>query len=81
MLGTLRLDVETCIREYQNMAPDIFPVNKMTGNRVGRLLKTLTGIPKFKPGPLENALKTLIERHLGNQDTALKFEDPPCCWV
>ena len=40
MLGTLRMDVNTCIREYLDMAPEIFPVESTFGqNAVGKSIK------------------------------------------
>ena len=38
MLGTLRMDIDTCINEYIDMAPEIFPVeNIVSGSTLGKL--------------------------------------------
>jgi hypothetical protein len=80
MLGTLRMDIDTCINEYIDMAPKIFPVeNIVSGSTVGRLVKVAKGKHRFDPVPLEMAVKRLVRKHLGvrasrGEDTVFKFE-------
>src|SRR6266496_1243893 len=80
MLGTLRMDIDTCINEYIDMAPDIFPVEgSISGSNFGKLVKAIRGRQRFDPVPLEEAVKRLVKRHLANratrgEDTPLRFE-------
>jgi hypothetical protein len=87
MLGTLRMDIGTCINEYIDMAQEIFPIeNIISRNRLGILVNTMTGIQRFDPEPLEKAIKRMVKKHLGDrssagENTLFKFEasrDPPC---
>ena len=64
MLGTLRVDIDTCIREYKAMSPEIFPVGYLSGSKVVKLVSTITGTPGFDPAPLEKAVKRLVVEHL-----------------
>ena len=44
MLGTLRIDIETCIYEYLDIAPDIFPVEDIISrSAVEKLLTVARG--------------------------------------
>lgn len=80
MLGTLRMDIDTCINEYINMAPEIFPVEDIvSGSAIGKIVKVARGKHRFDPAPLEMAVKRLVRKHLGpraagGEDTAFKFE-------
>jgi hypothetical protein len=80
MLGTLRMDIDTCINEYIDMAPKIFPVeNIVSGSAFGKLMKVAKGKHRFDPTPLEMAVKRLVQKHLGakavgGEDTLFKFE-------
>ncbi|KAH0542025.1 hypothetical protein FGG08_003574 [Glutinoglossum americanum] len=80
MLGTLRMDVDTCIKEYLNMAPDIFPVEGVvSGSRLGRVMGVVRGRQRFDPASLEEAVKRLVGEHLadraiGGEDTPIQFE-------
>jgi hypothetical protein len=74
MLGTLRMDVDTCINVYLDMAPKIFPVEGiLSQNKYGKLLKGAIGTPRFDPMELEKAVKALVVKHLG--ETAVAGED------
>jgi hypothetical protein len=81
MLGILRMDIDTCIEEYLNIAPQIFPVEgKITGSLAGRLLTVARGKQRFDPDPFEAAIKGLVKTHLGaratrGEDTLFRFED------
>ena len=76
MLGILRMDVDTCIEEYQNMAPEIFPVESTFGQTaVGKSIKLVGGKERFNPQPLESAIKRLVKKYLGDEATA--GEDTP----
>ncbi len=71
MLGTLRMDIQTCIDEYLEIAPDVFPVeSSIGGSTVGRLLKVARGRQRFDPKPLEAAVKRLVEKHLGDGEAS-----------
>ena len=80
MLGTLRMDIDACINEYIDMAPEIFPVeNFISGSTFGKLVKVARGKQRFDPTPLEIAVKRLIRKYLGpkdagGEDTLFKFE-------
>lgn len=82
MLGTLRMDIETCIKEYLNIAPKIFPVEDAIGrSKLGRFLKVARGKQRFEAAPLELAIKHLVTKYLGDgattsDDTLFRFE--PC---
>lgn len=90
MLGILRMDVDSCIKAYQEMAPDIFPVESMlSGSSLGRFAKIIAKDQRFSPIPFENAIKSLVtdqlkERATHGEDTSMKFEvaqpgsDRPC---
>ena len=67
MLGTLRMDIQTCINEYLKMAPNIFPVEgSISGSTVGKFLKVARGRQRFDPEPLEVAVKRLVKEHAGD---------------
>lgn len=90
MLGVLRMDIDSCIKAYQDMAPHIFPVESMlAGSKLGRLTKYITKAQRFSPVPLENAIKRLVvdqlkERATDGENTPINFEvahpgsDRPC---
>jgi hypothetical protein len=88
MLGTLRMDIDTCIDEYLNMAPEIFPVkNILSKSQLGVFAKATIGTPRFDPRPLEMAVKGLVTRYLGDQpnndgeNTRFNFQTNPGCRV
>ncbi|KAH0544765.1 hypothetical protein FGG08_001132 [Glutinoglossum americanum] len=64
MLGTLQMDIDTCIREYKVMSPEIFPVGYRSGSKVAKFASVLTGTPVFDPISLERAVKRLVVEHL-----------------
>ena len=70
MLGTLQVDIDTCIREYKAMSPEIFPVGYLSGSKVVKLVNTITGTPGFDPAPLERAVKRLVVDHLKDRIAA-----------
>src|SRR6266480_5685903 len=80
MLGTLRMDIDTCINEYLDMAPDIFPVEGVISrSKFSKLVNAVRGKQRFDPTPLEEAVKRLVKRHLADratrgEDTPLRFE-------
>ena len=70
MLGTLRMDIQTCIDEYLNMAPDIFPVEGIiSGSKIGQLVTVARGRQRFKAKPLELAIRRLVKKHLKQRST------------
>ena len=67
MLGVLRMDVQTCIDEYLEMAPEIFPIEgRISGSTMGKLLKASRGHSRFDPAPLEAAVKRLVKKYIGD---------------
>lgn len=80
MLGVLRMDVDSCIEKYIDMAPKIFPVERMiSGSRIARAFTALSGQQRFDPAPFEAIIKQLIADQLANrsqngEDTTLRFE-------
>jgi hypothetical protein len=80
MLGTLRMDIDTCINEYIDMAPDIFPIEgAISGSKFGKLIQVVRGRQRFDPLPLEEAVKRLVRKHLAErategEDTPMRFE-------
>ena len=70
MLGTLRMDIQTCIDEYLKLAPQIFPIESRTqGSTFGKFVKMAGGRQRFKAEPLELAIKKLVKQHLGERST------------
>lgn len=70
------MDLDTCIKEYLDMAPQIFPVeNTFRRTTVGRMFKLARGAERFDPQPLESAVKRLVKKYLGDKATA--GEDTP----
>lgn len=67
MLETLRIDIETYIHEYLNIALDIFPVeNIISESVVEKLLTVARGRQRFDLRPLESVIKRLVMKHLGD---------------
>ena len=75
MLGTLRMDIETCITKYLELMKEIFPIEK-------GFFRSMFGNPRkyrFNHELLESALKRLISEYLGaratnGEDTLFRFE-------
>lgn len=80
MLGILQMDVQTCINEYLEMSPEIFPPEGfISRSKVGQLLTVARGKQRFGPEPLEIAIKRLVKKYLGNtseqgEETLLRFK-------
>lgn len=80
MLGILRMDIDTCINTYLDMAPDIFPVEStLSGSTLGRFAKIIAKHQRFNPIPLENAIKKIVvdqlkERATEGENTLMNFE-------
>jgi hypothetical protein len=71
MLGTLRMDVDTCINEYIDMAQEIFSIeNVISRSMLGTIVNTMTGTQRFDPEPLEKAAKRLVKKYLGGTSSA-----------
>ena len=74
------MDIDTCINEFLDMAPEIFPIEDViSGSGVGQFMKVARGKQRFNPLPLEVAVKRLVKKHLADkatsgEDTPLKFE-------
>lgn len=67
------MDIQTCIDEYLEFAPKIFP------SKVGKLVKVMRGRQRFKVKSLELAIKRLVEKHLRErsaegEETGFRFE-------
>lgn len=80
MLGTLRMDIQTCFDEYSKMAPEIFPIEGLLQTSgFGRLYTVVRGQQRFDVEPLESAIKRCLREYLGRdgtagEDTFLRFE-------
>ena len=67
------MDVDTCINEYLNMAPEIFTVeNIMSRSMFGSVASAMTGTSRFDPNPFENAVKKLVREYLGREDETFR---------
>ena len=82
------MDIDTCIDEYLNMAPEIFPVkNIVSGSGFGIFANATIGTPRFDPKPLEMAVKGLVMKYLGDEvnsdgeNTHFMFQTNPGCKV
>ncbi|MCJ1462238.1 hypothetical protein MMC07_000838 [Pseudocyphellaria aurata] len=89
MLGVLRMDIDSCIKAYLDMAPDIFPGERiLADNKLGRIVKSHV---KDRRIPLQKAIKKLVvdqlkERATEGENTPMRFEaaqlssepEPPC---
>ncbi len=61
MLGTLELDVDTCIEQYLSLAPEIFPEEGfVSGSTLGKLFKGARGTARFDGDRLESFVKDLV---------------------
>ena len=70
------MDVDACIAEYRDIAPEIFPVENTFGrSSLGKSIKLVRGKDRFDPRPLESAIKRLVKKYLGDEATA--GEDTP----
>lgn len=80
MLGTLQMDVQSCITEYLKMAPEIFPIESLIqGGSVGRFFNVARGKQRFQAEPLELAIKRLVRNSPGegstrDEETPFRFE-------
>jgi hypothetical protein len=80
MLGPLRMDIQTCIDTYLEMAPTIFPIEgAISHSTLSRGLKMILGKERFDPKPLENFLQSTVTKYVGDRsdkgkDTPLRFE-------
>ena len=64
------MDIQTCIDEYLKLAPEIFPIEgRLQGSKVRQLLNVVRGQQRFKPEPLESAIKRLVKKYLGERST------------
>lgn len=77
MLGTLRMDIDTCIAKYLSIAPKIFHEEGfISGSRVGKLLKRVKGEARFDAKALEKVLKEMVSETFGahGEDNLLQIE-------
>ena len=80
MLGVLQMDIDSCINEYVDMAPKIFPLEGLVSRRKSvKVWRGVRGQARFDPAPFETAIKTLIVDHLktrssDGENTSLRFE-------
>lgn len=75
MLGRLRLTVDQCIHEYQNLSPLIFTQKHMVPFN-----SKLKVHGRFNTQGFEKCIQDLVERHTGSKDTLLKedVQNVPC---
>ena len=75
MLGVLRLDVDTCISLYLEMAPEIFPEEGfLAGSRVAKLLEGAVGYARFDA----TILKERVRKIIGQSPAKLQPDAPLC---
>ena len=65
MLGRLRMDVDSAINRYADLAKQVFSDMKLWGDE------------KFKARKLEEALKSLVEDVTGDSESPLLVDDEP----
>jgi hypothetical protein len=78
MLGILKLDIDTCITLYLQLAPKIFPKEGFVfGSKPGKLLKGSKGTARFDGGELERTIKKLVVDKLdgAGEDTLLDMTE------
>ena len=74
------MDIQTCIDEYLELAPKIFPVEGLIpGSKVAKFVKVMRGRQRFKAKSLELAIKRLVKKHLRErsaegEETGFRFE-------
>lgn len=74
MLGILRMNIDDCITEYCNMAPKIFPLERMLDkSSLSRLIKAAANKPRFKPEPLEEAIQILVDKYLPDRGAKSRY--------
>ena len=65
MLGVLKMDVDTCIDNYLEMAPIIFPKEGfVSGSVLGKVFHGVRGAARFDSAPLESVIKQLVTETL-----------------
>jgi hypothetical protein len=75
MLGRLKMPLKDCIQAYKDLSRHAF-TNR---NLISRASAKATLGPKFNKGPLESAIKSVIQSWLGDPEEALLWaEDNPC---
>lgn len=79
MLGVFRMDIETCISSYLDMAPRIFPEEGfIPGSKVGKIFQGIEGTARFDVTELEMIIKAMVAARLGTQDATLENENAGC---
>lgn len=74
------MDIQTCIKEYLKLAPEIFPTESLIPkSKAGRFFKVVRGRQRFKSEPFESAIKGLVKKYLGErgpkgEETLFRFE-------
>ena len=65
MLGVLKMDIDTCIDKYLEMAPIIFPKEGfVSGSIVGKIFHGVRGAARFDGAPLESIVKEMVTEAL-----------------
>ena len=69
MLGRLRMDIDTAIRHYDNLAEHVFSDQKKWGDE------------RFKTRKLEDAVKSMVQDMTGDSESQLLLEsdEPGVC--
>ena len=74
------MDIQTCIDEYLELAPQIFPHEGLIkGSKSGQLFTVASGRQRFEAEPLESAVRRLVKKYLGErsaegEETLFRFE-------
>ena len=65
MLGRLRMDVDTAIKRYDDIAKQVFSDTKRWGDG------------KFKANKLEEVIKSVVQDMTGDSESPLLVDDEP----
>lgn len=79
MLGVLKMDIDTCISSYRDLAPKIFPEEGfLSSKKLVKLFKGLKGIARFDATNLESAVKEMVASTMNSEDAVLENEEIVC---
>lgn len=85
MLGVLRMDIDTCINSYLDMAPDIFPEeSRLSKTTLWQTKKAIASQNRFQAAPFETAIKRLVRDQLGDRasgDEMMRSQSSSGCKV
>ena len=70
------MDVDTCIKKYQELGKKIFPTESLFTKKLGKHGKGVAGIARFNAKKLESYIKTVVDNSANahGPETGLDFE-------